>query len=181
MTDPNLARWPAVTRSPLCSQRRLDARWFQCALCGTLVGICRACDRGHKYCSPECRREVRLAAQREASQCYQSTEVGRAKHAERSARYRRRQQQERTTEGGVTQQGLVFPGRDCRLSPAPECCVECCVALRDRHRAAARRARSRRSGRFDARHRTGFLDQALDVGGGFPRTEEHHGIGVSSA
>lgn len=144
MMAPNFARWPAMIRAPLSSQRRSDARWFQCSWCDATAGICHGCDRGHKYCSHACRREARLAAQREASRCYQSTEVGRAKHAARSARYRRRQR-ESAAEPGVTQQGLVFPGAECRLltPPSSECCMVCSAPLQGgkSRRAVALRAR----------------------------------------
>jgi hypothetical protein len=131
MTAPNPARWPVMTRAPLGFQRRSAGRWFQCAWCDRPACICRECDRGHKYCSPHCRREARLVAQREASKCYQSTEVGRANHAARSARYRDRQRERAAAVDDVTQQGLVFSDPECRLSepPSPGCCMVCNAPL----------------------------------------------------
>ena len=41
--------------------------------CHRLFAVCRLCDRGRRYCGPECARQARLTRQREASRAYQST------------------------------------------------------------------------------------------------------------
>lgn len=60
--------------------------------CHRLFAVCRLCDRGRRYCGPECARQARLTRQREASRAYQSTERGRLAHAARQARYWARRQ-----------------------------------------------------------------------------------------
>ncbi len=139
----NLGQWPAVSRTPWRSQRCSPLREFECARCERSAWVCRCCDRGQKYCSWACSREVRLAAQREASRCYQQTEVGRAHHAERSARYRRRQREkQRAARAGVTQHCLVFSEKERKLwgSPPARRCVVCAAPG---HRAPWRRAAAR--------------------------------------
>jgi hypothetical protein len=160
MRSRNLARWPVMMRAPLCSLRWRKLRRFDCAWCHRAAWICRHCDHGHRYCSRECSREARLAAQREASICYQKTEVGRARHAARSARYRRRQREMRTATSCVTQHGLAFSGQERKLMevrPPARCCVvcaapgrradPCCAAVRRIRRVAPwRRRRQSRTG-----------------------------------
>jgi len=144
MRSHHLARWTVMTRAPLRSLRWWKLRGFDCARCHRPAWICRHCDRGHKYCSRECSREARLAAQREASSCYQETEVGRANHAARSARYRRRQREKKCAASScVTQHGLAFCEQERKLievSPPARRCVVCAAPGRraDPCRAAAR-------------------------------------------
>jgi hypothetical protein len=118
---------PVMTRAPLRSLRWWKLRRFDCARCHRPAWICRHCDRGHKYCSRACSREARRAAQREASSCYQQTEVGRANHTARSARYRQREKT-RVAASCVTQQGLAFSEQERKLvevSPRARRCVVC--------------------------------------------------------
>jgi hypothetical protein len=70
-------------RSPFDS-----ARLFFCALCRTQVRICGSCDRGQRYCSPDCRSSARRRNVREARRRYAQSERGRARHATRQRRYR---------------------------------------------------------------------------------------------
>ena len=65
-------------------------RVFVCGACGKEVRICRRCDRGHQYCSPECSQAARDASCRKAQHNYQHTSDGRWNHAERQRRYRER-------------------------------------------------------------------------------------------
>ena len=67
-----------------------SGRLFLCAKCRKQVLICRGCDHGQCYC-PECAPTVRRGAVREAGKRYQNTRRGRHTHAERSRRYRARQ------------------------------------------------------------------------------------------
>lgn len=137
----DLGAWPVMTRAPLCTLRWWKLRGFDCARCNRPAWICRHCDHGHKYCSRACSREARLAAQREASSCYQRTEVGRANHAARSARYRRRRR-EMPAGSCVTQHGLAFCEQERKLGASPPVrrCVVCAAPGRraDPCRAATR-------------------------------------------
>jgi hypothetical protein len=97
------------TKQALCRLRpnrrreaaeRTSLRLFLCARCRDQVVICRRCDRGQIYCTKACAQEARRINQREAGRRYQSSEGGRANHAERSRRYRVRKK-------NVTHQGSV--------------------------------------------------------------------------
>ena len=74
-------------------KRSVDAgRLSTCALgtCRRLFAVCGPCDRGRRYCSPDCARASRGGQLRRAGQRYQATERGRLAHAARQARYRER-------------------------------------------------------------------------------------------
>lgn len=119
-------RWAVTRRSPELSWRSPPFRSFSCGWCGQRVFICRPCDRGQKYCSPSCSRQSRLSSQRKASQCYQSTATGKANHAARSARYRRRQLADlEVVPIGVTQQGLAPVKKT--PDPSLRLCFRCCA------------------------------------------------------
>jgi hypothetical protein len=75
-----------------------SCRKFLCSRCRSQVLVCRQCDRGQTYCIGSCAQETRRDRQREARRRYQATPRGRAMHAERSRRYRARNQR-------VTDQG----------------------------------------------------------------------------
>lgn len=60
--------------------------------CQALFFICSHCDRGHCYCSEDCRRQARLRQRRCANQRYQRSEEGRLDHRDRQQQYRCRQQ-----------------------------------------------------------------------------------------
>jgi hypothetical protein len=77
-------------------------RLFLCVNCRAQTVICSACDRGQRYCSPECAAHVRSARVREAGRRYQHSERGRATHAERMRRCRAKQ-------ADVTHQGPIIP------------------------------------------------------------------------
>jgi len=79
-------------------------RLFNCHRCRVQVVVCRVCDRGQIYCAEGCAKDARRAAMRQAGRRYQSSRRGRLKHAERSHRYRRRQQK-------VTHQGSMPPAQ----------------------------------------------------------------------
>ena len=84
-------------------------RMFLCARCSAQVVICRACDRGHIYCSRACSGQARRASLRAAGRRYQASRAGRFAHAERSRRYRARRKI-------VTHQGSAEPLRNDLLS-----------------------------------------------------------------
>lgn len=83
-------------------------RMFLCAHCRRQVLVCRRCDRGQVYCARTCADDIRHERQREARRRYQATLRGRAMHAERSRRYRARQQR-------VTDHGLTKPDKEAAL------------------------------------------------------------------
>ena len=68
-------------------------RLFLCVRCREQVVLCSRCDRGQRYCGQTCSDAVRRANQRAAGQRYQCSSAGRAKHAERSRRWRLRQRE----------------------------------------------------------------------------------------
>lgn len=88
------------------------ARLFYCGRCQAMVRICRGCDRGQIYCSPDCAGQARRHAQREAGRRYQQSRAGRFAHAARSRAWRARQQ-------NVTHQGSDPPAADVVLATAP--------------------------------------------------------------
>lgn len=80
---------------PAASLALLSARTYKCGWCHAQVHVCSPCDRGQRYCCANCRTQARLACQRRASVCYQSSRVGRFNHARRQQQYRERQRQEK--------------------------------------------------------------------------------------
>ena len=80
-------------------------RLFLCPCCRTQVVVCSRCDRGQIYCAAGCAEAARRASLQAAGRRYQKSRNGRLKHAERSRRYRLRQQ-------NVTHQGSMPPAQD---------------------------------------------------------------------
>lgn len=58
--------------------------------CGARFFLCRACDRGQRYCSAACRRRARTLQRRAARQRHQRSPAGRLDHRDRQRAYRRR-------------------------------------------------------------------------------------------
>ena len=87
----------------------LVGRIFLCARCRNRTVLCSSCDRGQRYCGEDCARAARDEAQRAAGRRYQSGDVGRAHHVERTRRWRLRQKERGVPgapDGGfVTHQG----------------------------------------------------------------------------
>ena len=69
-----------------------SARLFICGRCRLQVWICRYCDRGNVYCGLRCSGPARRASLRAAGRRYQSSRLGRFRHAERQSRYRAKRQ-----------------------------------------------------------------------------------------
>lgn len=67
-----------------------SGRLFLCARCRAQVVVCRTCDFGQSYCSPECADDARRASLLAAGRRYQHSLPGRTKHAARQRRYRQR-------------------------------------------------------------------------------------------
>ncbi len=68
--------------------------------CGTEFWICRACDRGQRYCSSECRQQARRLQRREANRRHQQSPEGRLDHRDRQRAYRKRRALARVTDQG---------------------------------------------------------------------------------
>ena len=84
-------------------------RFFLCACCHRQSVICSSCDHGQIYCSHACAESMRSACLRDAGRRYQSSERGRANHAQRMKRYRENRAR-------VTHQGPVSEPDDVALS-----------------------------------------------------------------
>ena len=120
-------------------------RRYLCARCRCSVLICSYCDRGNRYCTPECAKQARRQAQRAAGKRYQAGLPGRTAHALRQRRYRIKKQK-------VTHQGTPPTPQAAQLAPEPtppanplpgHCC-RCHRALPNRVRLDFLRARIRR-------------------------------------
>jgi hypothetical protein len=90
--------------SPFVRRRAMSGigesyRLYCCPACGTLVKICRRCDRGNLYCAGSCARERRRASMNRAGERYQSTRQGALHHAARQSRWRRRRREKVTHHG----------------------------------------------------------------------------------
>lgn len=81
---------PVHRQGPLPMER--TARLFNCARCQRQRLICRACDRGQRYCGSACAQAARSTARRAAGARYQQSRPGRFTHAARQRRYRARRQ-----------------------------------------------------------------------------------------
>ena len=78
---------------------------YQCAACGQTVHICRACDRGNRYCAGVCAPQRRRESLRRAAARYQRSRRGATRHAARQSALRARQIQI------VTHQGCSCAGK----------------------------------------------------------------------
>ena len=79
-----------------------SGRYYLCARCRTVALICSHCDRGQRYCAGDCAQLTRTQSLKAAGQRYQTSLLGRHKHAQRQHRYRAKQQE-------VTHQGSPPP------------------------------------------------------------------------
>ena len=70
-------------------------RFCRAATCGARFFVCRACDRGQRYCSAACRAQARTQQRRGARQRHQRSRAGRLDHRDRQRAYRRRLAQRR--------------------------------------------------------------------------------------
>ena len=69
----------------------LSARRFHCARCHCPVILCRACDRGHVYCTNGCAQQARKDSLQRAGARYRASRRGRLNNALRQRRFRARQ------------------------------------------------------------------------------------------
>jgi hypothetical protein len=65
-------------------------RFCRATGCGARFFLCRACDRGQRYCSAACRVQARTQQLRRARQRHQRSRAGRFDHRDRQRAYRRR-------------------------------------------------------------------------------------------
>jgi hypothetical protein len=100
--------------------------------CRQLFAICGRCDRGRRYCSPECASTARREQLRRAGQQYQQSARGRSTHAMRQARYRARKADVTDQSGSEAAGASRGPPRLpsavlplARLAPRPPSCVRC--------------------------------------------------------
>ena len=77
-----------------------------CVGCRAVFWICQHCDRGHRYCSAECRAPARLEQRRRANCRHQRSPEGRLDHRDRQREYRRRKPLRVTDQGSVS---ITFP------------------------------------------------------------------------
>ena len=140
-----------------CDHDRLpQARLFLCADpdCRAQAVICRDCDRGHIYCA-NCRPHARRRSLHAAGRRYQVSHRGRVKHAERSRRYRARQNK-------VTHHGSPPHRSDAVLATDPVVVVEKQSPLDSRPPARGQRWCCLRCGRRCSEHvRQGFLPRRV--------------------
>jgi hypothetical protein len=106
-------------------------RRFFCDRCQVPVVVCTPCDRGQRYCGPDCSQAARREKQRASNRRYQSTERGRKLHNARQARYKDRQRnrlRQTATDPEVTEQGYqeaVSQPLDAKRQPARRSCMVC--------------------------------------------------------
>ena len=74
----------------------VTARRFHCARCHAAVLLCRACDRGNRYCLEGCAGEARAERQRRNAARYRRGRRARLANAARQARHRARAEQKVT-------------------------------------------------------------------------------------
>jgi hypothetical protein len=67
--------------------RQRVCRWRECR---SLFCICRRCDRGHQYCSDQCRQKARREQRRAASLRYRKTLEAKLDQRDRQKAYRQR-------------------------------------------------------------------------------------------
>ena len=64
----------------------------RCPGCTKFFVICRSCDRGHRYCSSNCKLYGRRKSWKRSTKIYQQTPTGKINHSERQKRYRKNRQ-----------------------------------------------------------------------------------------
>jgi hypothetical protein len=84
----------AVLRQRVCFGQGCQAVFF----------ICEHCDRGHRYCSSQCRELARRQQRRAANRRHQLSREGRLDHRDRQQKYRCRLRQAQSC---VTDQGSL--------------------------------------------------------------------------
>jgi hypothetical protein len=99
----------------------LHIRFCRASDCGAMFFVCKRCDRGQRYCSPNCRQLVRRQQLRVANSRYQRTERGRLAHLRRQRIFRQKRSAESVTDQGTP----VVIQASCKLPPVSPRCVVC--------------------------------------------------------
>ncbi len=86
-----------------------------CRGCNAVFFICRSCDRGQRYCSPECRVPAQREQRRSANRRHQHSPEGRLDHRDRQRAYRKRCTQRRVTD--TSSVALTSPGNISAWNP----------------------------------------------------------------
>ncbi len=73
-----------------------SSRLYHCCRCHAQIIICRACDRGQRYCAKRCSQNARKASLQRAGKKYQASRAGRFNNAARQQRFRQRKKQKVT-------------------------------------------------------------------------------------
>lgn len=92
----------------MADQGEVVFRQRVCRGCNAVFCICRSCDRGQRYCSPECRIPALRQQRRCANRRHQHSPEGRLDHRDRQREYRKR-----CAQRGVTDRSspaLTSPG-----------------------------------------------------------------------
>ena len=118
---PDLLSSPWRRRGPMHHD---TYRLFLCRRCRTQVRLCSCCDRGHAYCSDDCRAPSRHEQVRLAGSRYQRSFLGARRHAARQAEYRRRLREKVTHHGSPGPDpeatlGSVAPPLAAIVTPTP--------------------------------------------------------------
>ena len=81
-----------MTRTSIPRGKPSSSRLTTCAdhRCHRPFAVCGGCDRGRRFCSPQCASNSRRSSLQRAGRQYQATDRGRSLHAARQARYRDR-------------------------------------------------------------------------------------------
>jgi hypothetical protein len=82
----------------MADQDEVVFRQRVCRGCNAVFCICCSCDRGHRYCSPECRVLALREQRRRANRRHQHSPEGRLDHRDRQREYRKRCAQRRVTD-----------------------------------------------------------------------------------
>ena len=97
----------AVLRQRVCRGHGCQAVFF----------ICTHCDRGHCYCSTQCRQQARRRQRRSANRRYQQSPEGRLDHRDRQQRRSANRRHQRSPEGRLDHRERQRAYR-CRLRQA---------------------------------------------------------------
>jgi len=77
--------------------------------CQAVFFICVSCDRGHRYCSRDCRERARRHQCRRANERHQQSPEGRLDHRDRQREYRQRCWQSATRVTDQASHSITYP------------------------------------------------------------------------
>ena len=98
----------------MAGQDEVVLRQRVCRACNAVFVLCRSCDRGQRYCSPECRLPALRQQRRRANRRHQDSPEGRLDHRDRQRAYRKRCARRRVTD--TSSPTLPLPGS---MAPCP--------------------------------------------------------------